>query len=84
MGQRGDSSTICSRCNITIFDDDPVVRDHGETYHVRCATGAAREPAAVLCVVCRTGIGSVGELVLAGAGAMHTRCQRAQEVQRAS
>jgi len=36
-----------------------------------------REPGAVLCVVCRTGVRAPADLSVNGMGVMHRRCERA-------
>jgi hypothetical protein len=37
MKQQPDSPSKCSRCSVPILDGDPVLRDHGDWYHLRCA-----------------------------------------------
>lgn len=39
------------------------------------ASSSAIEPPAVLCAVCREGIGTVAELAVTDAGPMHVRCR---------
>jgi hypothetical protein len=42
------------------------------------ASGSPDEPPAVLCVICRTGIGSVTELTMTGSEPAHVRCRPAR------
>ena len=83
MEERSDAAQKCARCSVQIRDGDLVQRDHGDWYHVRCARtlsseGLPDKPTLVLCVVCRTGIGNVEELVMTGSMPTHVRCRPAQ------
>lgn len=39
------------------------------------SSGSRDEPPAVLCGICRTGIGSLAELAMTAVGPTHIRCQ---------
>jgi hypothetical protein len=43
--------------------------------HLGGASGLRDEPPAVLCVICRTGIGSVAELAMTASGPAHVHCR---------
>jgi hypothetical protein len=43
--------------------------------HLARASGLRAEPPAVLCEICRTGIGSIAELAMTDSGPTHVRCR---------
>jgi hypothetical protein len=86
MDETSGGSEKCARCRDQIRDGDLVLRDHGEWYHARCARrlnpkGVPEKPAAVQCVICRVGIGSIAELSLSGSAPAHVRCRAAQSTE---